>query len=107
MQNTGALNAGLQVQTKMARVLVIIRIMPESPDTDLADLEKKAREKIEGFEGRITKTDISPVAFGIKALDLTFLVDEAKGDTEPIENALREIKGVNSAEVTFVTRAVG
>ena len=107
MQNTNALSAVLRAQTKMARVLVVIRIMPESPDVDLAELEKKAREKIEEFEGKITKTEVNPIAFGLKAVDLTFMVDEAKGDTEPLENALRELKGVNSAEVTFVTRAVG
>ena len=91
----------------MAKVLVVIRIMPESLDIDLKELEKKADEKIREFEGKITKTEIIPVAFGLKAIDLTFLVEESKGDTEPLENALREMDGVNSAEVTFVTRAVG
>ena len=107
MQNTSAMNAALQGLTKMARVLLVIRIMPESPDIDLVELEKKAKEKIEEFEGRVTKTEINPIAFGLKAVDVTLLVDEAKGDTEPLENALRELEGVNSAEVTFVTRAVG
>jgi len=102
-----ALNAGLQGQTKMAKVLLTIRIMPESPDIDLKGLEKKASGIIQKFEGKITKAEISPVAFGLKAIDLTFLVDEKKGDTEPLENALRELEGVNSAEVTYVTRAVG
>ncbi|MEM4336711.1 MAG: elongation factor 1-beta [Candidatus Woesearchaeota archaeon] len=96
-----------KLKIKMARVLVVMRIMPESPDVDLGVLEKEVKEKIEEFEGKITKSEIIPVAFGLKAIDITFLVDEAKGDTEPLENALVEINGVNSAEVTYVTRAVG
>lgn len=91
----------------MARVIVTLRIMPESPDINLEELEKKARETIEKFEGVVNSVQVSPVAFGLKALDIKFSVDEAKGDTEPLENALRDLEGVNSAEVTMVSRALG
>ncbi|HII88134.1 TPA: elongation factor 1-beta, partial [Candidatus Woesearchaeota archaeon] len=56
----------------MARVVVTLRIMPESPETDLKKLEQKASEKIKAFGCEVGKTEIRPVAFGLKALLLYF-----------------------------------
>jgi translation elongation factor aEF-1 beta len=54
-----------------------------------------------------TKINIVPVAFGLKAIDFLFVMDEKMGDTEPLEAQLREIEGINSVETTDVRRAVG
>ena len=91
----------------MAQVIVTLRIMPESPDTDLVELEKQATQKIANFGGDVGKTEITPVAFGLKALNLYFVMDEAKGSTEPLEKEIESLQGVNSVEVTDVRRAIG
>jgi len=92
----------------MAKVIVKMRIMPDSPDVDLAALEQKVREKITAFSGMpVNNVETNPVAFGLKALDVTFAVEESKGDTEVLENQLSELEEVTSVEVTSVSRALG
>ena len=91
----------------MAQIIITLKIMPESPDIDLAQIEKQATKKIAKFEGEVGKVEIEPVAFGLKALKLYFVMDEAKGATDPLEKDIETIKGVNSVEVTDVRRAIG
>lgn len=94
-------------QTKMAQVVVTIRIMPSDPDVSLADIKGQACALIQKFGGEVGKSEEQAVAFGLKALNIIFVMDENKGSTEPLEKQISEIEGVNSAEVTDVRRAVG
>jgi len=66
-----------------------------------------ASEKIKGFDGNIAKTEIEPVAFGLKSLNIIFSMPEEKGDTEPLEKQISELPGVKSVQVTDVRRAIG
>ncbi|MCD6590009.1 elongation factor 1-beta [Candidatus Woesearchaeota archaeon] len=92
----------------MANVVVTIRIMPTSPDVDLGVIEEEAKKKIREFTGIDEfRTSIEPIAFGLKALMITFLSPEEKGDTEPLEKELEGIEGVESIQVVDVRRAVG
>lgn len=91
----------------MALVVVTLRIMPESVDTDLNKLEEEASKLIKDFGGDPGKTNITPIAFGLKALDILFVMQESIGSTEELEKKIAKIKGINSAEVTDVRRAVG
>ena len=92
----------------MAKVVVTIKIMPESPSVNLEAVQKTALSKIEKFAGKTEhKIEIEPIAFGLKALKIIFVMDESQGSTEPIENSVSEIKGVMSVEVTDVRRAIG
>jgi len=92
----------------MASIIITIRVMPESPDVDLNELENKVMKEIKKFTGETeTKNEIEPVAFGLKALKITFVMDENKGSTEKLENNISKIKGVNSVEVIDVRRAIG
>ena len=92
----------------MANAVVTIKIMPESPETDLAKLEAAAKEKIRGFAGEgETKTEIEPIAFGLKALKIIFVMDEEKGSPDPVAEEIQDLEGVNSAEVVDVRRAIG
>ena len=91
----------------MARVVVTLRIMPESPDTDLKKLEHEASEKIKAFGCEVGKTEIQPVAFGLKALLLYFIMDEDRGSTEDLEKDLATLDHISSVEVTDVRRTIG
>ena len=82
--------------------------MPESPEEDLDRIEKEAKQKIKAHAGKgDTKTTITPIAFGLKSIDIIFIMDENKGATDTLEKQISEISGVNSVEVTDVRRAVG
>ena len=92
----------------MASVIATIKIMPESPEIDLNDIEKSAKKLIAEFAGEgETKTEQEPIAFGLKALKITFVMDEAKGSPDPLADKIKEIEGVNSAEIIDVRRAIG
>jgi elongation factor 1-beta len=92
----------------MANVIVTIKIMPKSPDINLHKIEADAKKRIIDFAGPgDMKIEHQPIAFGLKALNIIFVMDEKKGSTEPLEDSLSEIKGVQSVEVSDVRRAVG
>jgi len=92
----------------MANVIISLKIMPVSPETDLDQVETVAKEKIVAFAGEgDLKSEQEPVAFGLKAIKIIFVSDEAKGATDDLEKEISEIEGVNSVEVTDVRRAIG
>jgi elongation factor 1-beta len=92
----------------MAQVIVTLKIMPESPEVDLAKTEQEAKAKIIDFsQTKEIKTGQEPIAFGLKALKITFVMDESKGSTDALEEQIKKISGVNSVEVVDVRRAIG
>ena len=91
----------------MASVIITLKIMPESPDTDLSVLEVAATKHISAFGGEVGRVEKEPIAFGLVALKLIFVMDEKKGSTESLENQIAAVGGVNSVEVTDVRRAIG
>jgi len=91
----------------MAKMFITIKIMPDSPEIDLQVLRVKAKEASDAFGAELLdKDEIEPVAFGLKALKLIFYLDEAKG-SEDLANKIASIKGISSAEVIDMRRAVG
>ena len=81
--------------------------MPKSPEVDLAGLEKKATEKIQLFGGDVGRVEQEPIAFGLKALKLLFVMNESIGSTETLEEDIKKIKDIQSVEVIDVRRAIG
>ncbi len=91
----------------MAHVYVTIKIMPETADTNLRGIEEKAKKKIVEFGGDVARVEVEPIAFGLNAIVISFLMDEAKGSPDPLEESISEIEGVMSATVIDVRRTVG
>ena len=90
----------------MGTALVKIKIMPESPDTDLEGIKNSAKEVVESNKGTNVSFEEEPIAFGLKAVIIGFAIDE-NDELEPIENSLRKIENVSSAEVSDMRRAFG
>jgi elongation factor 1-beta len=92
----------------MAQVVVTVKLMPDSPEIDLKKAAEEAKKKIIAFAGkgdmRVTE---EPIAFGLKALLIIFIMDEKLGSTEKVEKELATIHGINSVEITDVRRAIG
>ncbi|MCD4759958.1 elongation factor 1-beta [archaeon] len=92
----------------MALAVATIKVMPISPDTDLEALETKVKVVIKDFVGeKETKTEIEPVAFGLKALKILFVMEEGLGSPDPVAEKVSEFEEVNSAEISDVRRAIG
>lgn len=91
----------------MASVIVKMKIMPSSADIDLTELRHQIMEEIDSVGAHMGAMVSVPVAFGLKALELTYSVDESSGDTEVLEEKLKEIDGIQSVSVESVSRALG
>lgn len=87
--------------------MVSIRIMPESVEINLKKLEEEIKKEIKDFGGDVTGVTVSPIAFGLNALDVEFFMDESKGALDPLEEKISKIKGIISASTTDVRRLVG
>lgn len=91
----------------MADVIITLKVMPESLETDLDELQTQIKQKIEAFEGEVGKVEIQPVAFGLKSLNIFFVRDESKGSVDNLEAEVEAMENVASVEVTDVRRAIG
>jgi len=91
----------------MARVIVTIKLMPSSPEVDLKKVEEQAVKEINAFGGQIGKIEHEPIAFGLKAIMISFFSDESKSNLDPLEDSLKKIKDVESVETVEVRRALG
>lgn len=90
----------------MGSAAVKIKIMPDSPDADLIEIEKSAESIINQENGKISQVEHEPIAFGIKAVMITFAWQE-DAEREVLEEKLSKIPHVVSAEVVDFRRAFG
>jgi elongation factor 1-beta len=86
-------------------VIITARIMPESPDVDLDQIIDSAKNIVNEF-GQLGKTETMPIAFGLKAVIIHFIVPEKEGGTDDVEKKLSEIPNVQSVEIVDVRRAL-
>ena len=82
----------------MGQVGVKIKIMPESPDTDLEAIQIGAKTEIEAQQGILNNYEEDPIAFGLKALIATITFPEEK-DSEILVEIFKKQQGVSSVEV--------
>ena len=96
------------VLINMAKVIITLRVMPDSPETDLIKLEYEVIKKIKNFAGETEiKREIEPVAFGLKALKIIFVSDEKNSNLDELENNISALNNVNSVEIIDIRRAIG
>ncbi len=89
----------------MSDVIIQLKIMPESPDSDLDVVKKECTEILSKF-GDVGKIEIRPVAFGLKALIIYLITAEEKGGTDKMEEELSKVQQVNSVAVEDVRRTL-
>ncbi len=87
----------------MGEVVATIKLMPESPDVDLAQIKSDVEKSIPQ-EAELHKIEEEPIAFGLVALNVMVVVGDAEGGTENVEENLSKISGINSVEVVDVRR---
>ncbi len=90
----------------MTTVAVIVKIMPESPDTNLEEIKQEAQKFVESEGAKSVSFEEQEIAFGLKAVMLKMAWIEAK-DTSIFEDALAKIPHVSSVQVTDYRRAFG
>jgi elongation factor 1-beta len=87
----------------MGEVVATIKLMPESPEMDVEKVKTEIKSSIpENTE--LHSIEEEPIAFGLVALNVMVVVDDAEGGTEQIEENLSKIEDVASIEVVDVRR---
>jgi translation elongation factor aEF-1 beta len=90
----------------MSIAAIIVKIMPDSPDSDLSKIEESAKSTLEPLGAQNISFSQEPVAFGLKAIMVKFAWPEEK-DTSLFEDALSKIPHVSSAVTSDYRRAFG
>jgi translation elongation factor aEF-1 beta len=101
---TNVPNAVLRV-LKMGKVIVQARVMPENLKTDMEDLKSKVKDVISSHGDFGTAKDV-PIAFGLRALVFSFILEDKEGVMGAVEEELKAIPGVQSLDVIDVRRAL-
>jgi len=92
----------------MSKAVVTFRLMPSSPEADLEKIKNEALAiaKDNGAIGEL-QAKVEEVAFGLKAVLILGMYEVAGGDFDAIALLMKEIKNVESAEVTNMDLALG
>ena len=83
----------------MGDVIAVFRILPDSPDSF-----EKVKQQVGGLGPK--QVDEEPVAFGLKALKVTFIIPDEGGRMDELENKLNAIEGTQSVETLQVSRSL-
>ena len=83
----------------MGSVIVVFRILPKDPK----DFEN-IKNEINALKPERLEED--PIGFGLSALKVTFMVPDASGVLDELENKLAKIEGVNEVETLTVSRGL-
>ena len=87
----------------MARLIARIRILPEDADSNLETVIESIKEGIpQGME--MKGHALEPIAFGLKAIIGDFLLEDAEGQMDKLEESIKRVEGVGEIEVTNISR---
>lgn len=90
----------------MATVVLIVKILPESPETNLDEIKEEAKKKLTAEGAKNMSFEEKPIAFGLKALMVKTDMPEEKG-TDKVEEILSNIEHVSSVVIEDYRRAFG
>jgi len=86
----------------MGKVAAVYNLMPQDTDVSMEDMAKRIPEVVpQGV--RIVKVQAKPFAFGLKVLEVTFLMEDIAGITDNLEASLQTIEGVQTVEPVSVS----
>ena len=87
----------------MARLVVRIRILPAEAESNLEEVVELIGKSVpEGME--MKSSSMEPIAFGLKAIIGDFLLDDAEGQMDKLEESIKQVDGVGEIEVMNISR---
>ena len=88
----------------MASIIVRTKILPEDISIEPDELLKRIGRSTSKV-AKIKAHAVEPIAFGLNALIVDFMIDDAEGGTDPLEESLSSVPGIGSMEILGVSRA--
>jgi elongation factor 1-beta len=87
----------------MSQLLVRTKVLRKEADINLGEIENQIKANLpQGMSVRSTREE--PIAFGLNALMLDFLIEEKEGATDELENAVRKSDLISDLQVLGVSR---
>ncbi|MFL6477424.1 MAG: elongation factor 1-beta [Nitrososphaera sp.] len=87
----------------MARLVVRIRILPAEAESNIEEVVELIKRSVpEGME--MKSSTLEPIAFGLKAIVGDFLLDDAEGQMDKLEESIKAVEGVGELEVMNISR---
>ncbi|MEO9294936.1 MAG: elongation factor 1-beta [Nitrososphaera sp.] len=88
----------------MARLVARIKILPADADINLDNVVDGLKKNIpQGMEIKAHAKE--PLAFGLHAVVGDFMLDDAEGQMDKLEDAIKSVSGVGEIEVMSISRA--
>jgi elongation factor 1-beta len=87
----------------MTQLIARIRILPSDADSDLEGIIKTLSRSPPN--GIVMKQHIKePIAFGLYAIIADFILDDAEGEMDRLEESIKSVAGVGEIEALFMSR---
>jgi elongation factor 1-beta len=87
----------------MVQLVARIRIMPADAESNLDSVVQAMKTSMpQGME--MKGHAVEPIAFGLKAIVGDFLLEDAEGQMDKLEESIKNIVGVGEIEVMNISR---
>ncbi len=83
----------------MGDVVVLFKVMPDDTETDLKVLKDDIEDAVD-----VDGMEEEEVAFGLKAVKVSTIIEDAEGGPDAVQDTLSGLAGVRSVEIEDMNR---
>ena len=90
----------------MTKLIARIKVLPTDTDINLDNIIEKLKSSLpDGMQVRNSAKE--PIAFGLNALIVDFLLEDKEGQMDKLESAVKDTEGVSEIEIMNLSRQAG